>query len=66
MDKDYFEENLAEAKNFEWEQVRNNALTGHNHCIICLTPLPNKLSSTIYKSKNVYICSHCFEKFIMK
>jgi len=66
MDRDYFEENLGEAKVYEWEQVSIDTIMEHNHCIVCMVALPNDQSKVVYISKNVFLCAHCFEQFIKK
>ncbi len=66
MDRKYFEKNLGEARGYEWEQVSIDTIMEHGHCIICMMALPNNQSKVVYISKNVFLCTYCFEQLIKK
>lgn len=66
IEKDYFEENLQEAKRYKWKQMPKAETEDHNHCIVCMASLPGNRSNIVYASKNVFVCSYCFEHFLTK
>ncbi len=66
IDRDYFEDNLTEAMSCQWESVIADTIVEHNHCIICMMPISSDQNETVYRSGNRFLCSHCFERFIME
>jgi recombinational DNA repair protein RecR len=65
MDRDYFEENLQEAKQKTWHLLQSSSIKDHVHCIICTDALPNRQNSAVYKFEDdQYICGFCHDNYL--
>ena len=64
MDKDYFNENVQEAKQLTWKEVKMNSLKDHTHCIICTIAMPNNQSETAFQSNSLTLCSFCHSSYL--
>ena len=66
VEKEYLDENIIEAKGYEWSEYSMADLTGHVHCMICGIAI-NKNSATtekFYHSKGGYLCGYCHDNFL--
>ena len=59
MDKQFFEENIQEAKGYSWEQKPMAMVHDHSHCIVCTTTLPNNQSNQVFVSGSLLLCDYC-------
>ena len=65
--KDFFEENLAEARSYKWEKSPHPKDLDHSHCLICDAAIPelDNVERTAYKSKFGWLCNYCYKTFIV-
>ncbi len=68
VEKQFFDENVREAKGYAWNQLPQGALTEHTHCMICGVTIDSASSAvtSAYKSKGGYLCSYCHDHFLNK
>lgn len=66
IDKEFFEQNLAEAKPYKWFLKKWSRQGEHTHCMICNISIPeNPPKETVfYQSQGGCLCSFCFDNFI--
>lgn len=68
IERAYFEENVREANNYEWECLEPPELPNHVHCMICNIAIGGlKMSEElIYKSKGGWLCDNCHDQYVKK
>jgi len=64
MDKNFFEENIQEAKACSWEEKSMTIIANHGHCIVCAIALPNKKSDRFFASGSLLLCDHCYKNYL--
>jgi hypothetical protein len=66
IEKRYFDENVREAKGYEWTEIRAADLAEHVHCMICGVTIDTKspMTTRAYKSKAGYVCAYCYDHFL--
>jgi hypothetical protein len=67
IEKEFFDANLSEAKDYDWVETRATDLAHHGHCMICGVTI-DPMSPTItraYKSKGVHVCAYCYDHFLI-
>jgi hypothetical protein len=66
IEKEFFEENVREARSCEWSEIRVSELRDHVHCMICGIAISPSLGTKhkLYKSNGGYLCSYCFDCFV--
>ena len=66
IEEEFFNENVAEAKGYDWVEVHAASLANHVHCMICgLAIGPMELPTTpLYQSKGGHLCGYCHEHFL--
>jgi hypothetical protein len=66
IEKFFFDENVNEAKSYNWIKTPVASLSGHAHCIICGITIELRPSFPIYayKSKGGCVCSYCYDHFM--
>lgn len=68
IEKQFLEENVTEAKTYQWKQALwKPSKNDHTHCIICTITIPEKpiVENTIYyESNGGWLCNYCYERFI--
>jgi hypothetical protein len=69
IDKEFFEQNVAEAQSYHWHRKQWDKQGDHTHCIICGITIPtsdDKNEPVYYQSEGGWLCGYCFENFIHK
>lgn len=64
IEKEFFEENVKEVKEYIWYQTGSNAILDHQHCIICLIAISGKKSQVAWRSNNLWLCDFCHKNFL--
>ena len=64
MDKDFFEDNLKEARSLDWERFDASTIADHSHCIVCTIALPNDTNGVAYGAKNLVLCRFCHDTYL--
>jgi hypothetical protein len=66
VEKEFFEENVREARGYEWAEIRSIDLVDHGHCLICGVTIDSRLPTTVraYKSKGGHVCAYCYDHFL--
>jgi predicted nucleic acid-binding Zn-ribbon protein len=64
MAKEFFEENVREAKTYSWIERPMNTITDHAHCIVCTIALPNNESDRVFLSGPLLLCDHCHRNYL--
>ena len=67
IEKQFLEENVAEAKTSTWKPAQWPKNLDHSHCIICTIAIPYKNespSAAYYKSEGGWLCAYCYERFM--
>ena len=61
IEKEFFDGNVREAKDYVWMPIQRTDLRAHVHCLICgltLGPGSAFAQARAYKAKDVYVCSY--------
>jgi hypothetical protein len=66
MDKEFFDENVKEARKLTWEEVSIKTIKAHQHCIICMVAVPNDKDNIVYRSGNLILCNYCYNTYILE
>jgi len=66
IEKEYFDKNIREARDYEWIEIRAAHLAEHVHCMICGVTIDTKspMTTCAHKSKAGYVCAYCFDHFL--
>jgi uncharacterized protein with PIN domain len=64
MDRQFFEDNVAEANSIEWNRMEAMAASEHRHCIICTKPIVSFPAEEAYRSGNRFLCAHCYKTYL--
>ena len=64
IERSFLEENVSEARKYDWEQMRWEKNRDHGHCMICSVAQAG--GDVCYRSKGGLLCSYCFERFIAR
>lgn len=66
VEKAFFDENVREAKSYNWTKMHPGDLTEHAHCIICAVAIGPRqpLSMRAYKSNGGHLCGYCYDHFL--
>ncbi len=65
IDKDFFEENLKEARSVNWQKNIFLQKNNHSHCVICQKTISKK-DASVYNSSIGWLCNYCYRSFIEK
>ncbi|MBI4847637.1 MAG: hypothetical protein HY808_03550 [Nitrospirae bacterium] len=63
----FLNENIKEARSYNWEPSAKIPEGDHSHCIICMNSIPDKsdpLDTVFFKSSGGWLCRYCYDKFI--
>ena len=66
MERDFFEQNLAEARALHWQSVLIHQAGEHQHCIICTIAIPELNGNRFFKSGHHYLCVYCYDHYLNK
>lgn len=66
IDRDFFEENLNDAKTVSWRPSVVEIEDDHHHCMICNKAIGPFIDEQVYESTIGWLCSYCYEHFILK
>jgi len=66
IEKEFFDANVDEAKNYDWVETRTTDLVEHGHCMICGVTIDPKTPPMMraYKSKGGLVCDYCYGHFL--
>lgn len=64
MEKEFFEENLAEARKADWVETDSSKISNHMHCIVCTMALPTQTKEKAYRSGNIWLCEYCYAHYL--
>lgn len=66
IEKKFFEENVREAKGYEWQVAEDDSPAGHVHCMVCGIAIKRDTSNleSRYKSRGGWLCRYCYENFV--
>lgn len=64
LEKEFFEENVKEAKTYDWIEETELADSDHGHCIVCTISIPDGRSKKFYKSGSILLCHYCYTNFV--
>ena len=64
MDKEYFEENVREARTYSWVEKPMATISNHGHCIVCTIALPNGQSDRVFQCGGLLLCNHCRTNYL--
>jgi predicted nucleic acid-binding Zn-ribbon protein len=64
MEKEFFDENVNEAKTYSWVEKPMATIADHAHCIVCTIALPNSQSDRVFASGNILLCDHCYRNYL--
>jgi hypothetical protein len=66
LEKEFLEDNISDAKAYNWLEICACDLAEHVHCMICWIAILPELSPTsrLYRSKGGHACAYCFECFL--
>jgi len=66
IEREFFEQNVCEAKSYEWVRITSNELVNHAHCMVCGISLDSEQSKCVfaYKTTGGHLCEYCFDHFI--
>ena len=66
VEKDFLDDNIREAKGYDWSETLANYFAHHVHCIICGVTIDPKSHGPIraYKSKGGCVCVYCYDHFL--
>lgn len=62
IERTFFEENVSEARRYNWLQTRWGNPNDHAHCMICGVVLSR--GDICYRSDGGWVCPHCYENFV--
>ncbi len=62
LEQEFFEENLAEARECTWTPARVTDSTDHEHCIVCTAAISP--GDPAYRDGNRWLCDYCKARFI--
>lgn len=64
MDKDFFDENVREAKTCSWTEKHMITIGNHGHCVVCTIALPNNQSDRVFVSGAILLCDYCHRNYL--
>ena len=66
IEKGFFDDNVREAKSYDWKKIDSLKLTEHVHCLVCGVAIGGGTLSPekAYKSSGSWLCSYCYEHFV--
>ena len=64
IDRQYFKDNILEAKRLIWQEIQSGNILNHHHCMICSVAIPSKTHETAYHSEYRWLCDYCYDHFI--
>ena len=60
IEKEFFEENIQEARAYSWVEQPMVKINDHSHCIVCTIALPNNESDRVFVSGSFLLCHSCY------
>jgi hypothetical protein len=64
IDRQYFKDNILEAKRLVWQEIQSGNILNHHHCMICSMAISSKTYETAYHSGYRWLCDYCYDHFI--
>jgi hypothetical protein len=66
IEREFFEQNVREARSYEWVEIDISSLSEHSHCIVCGIAIGDGLPGPrrAFQSKGGHICDYCYEHFV--
>lgn len=67
IEKEFFEQNVREARGNRWVEVSIANLSGHTHCMVCGIAIGDGALSPprAFQAKGGHICDYCYEQFVV-
>jgi hypothetical protein len=67
VEKAYFEENLHEARTYQWSEANLSESIDHVHCMICGLAIggDDLLLRKLYQSSGGSLCVYCYENIVL-
>ncbi len=62
IEREFFDENLAEARECTWSISRVPVTPDHQHCLVCGVGMGS--GDTAYCAGNRWLCKYCHDHFI--
>jgi len=64
IERGFFEENVAEARKYNWVKTHWDKVGDHGHCMVCNVTLSG--NDPCYLSDTGWLCAYCFETFVVR
>ncbi len=62
IEREFFDENVAEARECKWTASEVPATAGHYHCLVCGAGIGS--GEAAYHAGNRWLCKYCYDHFL--
>lgn len=66
IEKEFFEQNVREARSYQWVEISIGSLSEHTHCMVCGITIGDEIAGPrrAFQSKGGHVCDYCYEQFV--